>query len=152
MRACGCGCFWSGFIHEPHAVPMAMMKLPMFLLSIGSGSVVATGYCNDRSASCAAWAKDGECGGANAEYLSMLCPHSCGTCTLTCEDTDISCTAWAQKGLCKENAGYMLRACPTSCGLCTPTCKDTHDDCAGWTTSGACQESESPWPTPPLSL
>ena len=50
--------------------------------------VVGVGYCNDKSPSCGAWAKDGECSGSNSEYLSVLCPHSCATCTLTCEDSD----------------------------------------------------------------
>ena len=86
-------------------------------------------------------AQDGECSGANSEYLAVLCPHSCGTCTLTCEDTDVSCSAWAKNGDCTTNAGFMLKACPTSCGLCTPACKDVHEDCAGWTSAGACAEN-----------
>ena len=71
--------------------------------------VSATGYCNDRDKSCAAWAKDGECTGANAEHLAMLCPHSCGTCTITCEDTDVSCASWAKNGDCESNKGFMLK-------------------------------------------
>ena len=111
------------------------------VLGFATLGVVGVGYCNDKSVSCGAWAKDGECTGKNAEYLAILCPHSCATCQLTCEDTDVSCGAWAKQGDCKSNAGFMLKACPTSCGLCTPTCKDVHADCEGWTRSGACGDN-----------
>ena len=66
-------------------------------------AAAAVGYCNDKSTSCAHWAKEGECSGKNAEYLAVLCPHSCATCTHTCEDTDVSCGNWAKSGQCKDN-------------------------------------------------
>ena len=112
------------------------------------------GYCNDKSTSCAFWAKNGECTGDNAEHLSTLCPHSCATCTITCNDTETACGDWAKAGHCKSNPGFMLKACPTSCGLCTPTCHDVHDDCPGWTASGACGDNVralNPAPSPACS-
>jgi hypothetical protein len=109
----------------------------------------AVGYCNDKSTSCAGWAKTGECAGKNAEYLALLCPHSCSTCTHSCEDTDVSCGNWAKNGDCKSNRDFMIKACPTSCGLCTPTCKDAHEQCATWTSAGACAQQIQIRPVPP---
>jgi hypothetical protein len=122
---------------------MRLLRVTVALCSLAARASGSDGYCNDKSTSCAAWAKDGECSGKNAEYLSVLCPHSCGTCTLTCSDTDQSCANWAKQGDCQSNAGFMLKTCPTSCGLCTPTCKDVHEDCTGWTAAGACGDNVS---------
>merc|ERR1719198_735138 len=92
------------------------------------------GFCNDRDSSCANWAKNGECTGANAEHLATLCPHSCATCTLACEDKEVACKDWALKGECKKNPKSMFSLCPTSCGLCTPACKD-------WALKGECKKN-----------
>jgi hypothetical protein len=150
---------------------MMLARLTLLALAVVRGDKipeVAKGLCNDKSPSCAAWAKNGECTGEvylatphthppsmppvpivacsstlsqNAEYLLTLCAHSCGTCTMECEDTDVSCSNWAKNGDCSTNAGFMLKACPTSCGLCTPTCKDMEDDCESWRDSGACSDN-----------
>ena len=42
-----------------------MMRV-VFMLALAA-LVGGIGYCNDKSTSCAAWAKDGECSGANSE-------------------------------------------------------------------------------------
>ena len=142
---------------------MFSSHFPCLAVVLLTPTASAVGYCNDKSTSCGGWAKDGECQGNNAEcakahtrafaqpgsvcclracrYLSLLCPHSCGTCTHKCEDGDVSCGNWAKGGQCKSNAQFMNSKCPTSCGLCTPTCKDIHEDCMTWMHAGACGDN-----------
>lgn len=128
--------------HTPMA-PISGVAARLVALAALFIGVASEGFCNDKSTSCAYWAKNGECQGENAEHLSTLCPHSCGTCSILCNDTDVSCPSWAMAGNCKANPGFMLKACPTSCGLCTPKCVDSENDCPGWTTAGACSDNPS---------
>ena len=69
--------------------------------------VVEAGRCNDRSDSCANWARMGEC--SKNEGLAFTCPLSCRICTLECEETEPSCLAWAKDGECENNPGHMLK-------------------------------------------
>mmetsp|Transcript_39543 Transcript_39543/g.118118 ORF Transcript_39543/g.118118 Transcript_39543/m.118118 type:complete len:122 (-) Transcript_39543:72-437(-) len=43
-------------------------------------ATVIDGSCVDRNVDCERWAAAGECA-ANAGYMNISCPRSCGTCT-----------------------------------------------------------------------
>ena len=101
-----------------------------------SAGCVVVHSCNDKDISCASWVRDGLC--ETDEVVKDLCPHSCGTCTLTCEDSDVSCASWAKQGDCINNPDYVLKHCPVECGLCKAKCKDLHQDCHVWQAAGEC--------------
>ena len=102
------------------------------LLITLSGASAGIGFCNDKDASCATWAREGECEGDNSDHVKTICPHSCSVCSLICVDRDDSCSSWAKQGECKSSPDFMLKECPTSCGLCAPKCADVHTDCNHW--------------------
>merc|ERR1719240_1826772 len=109
-------------------------------LLLASASVALAGKCNDKSDSCAAWARAGEC--ATNEGLAAICPLSCGTCTLDCIEKDESCVAWAQAGECENNPIHMLKECPIACGICSATeCTDKKFQCDSWARANACNDN-----------
>ena len=120
-----------------HAPPLSAFVFAQ-LFALASAHI---GFCNDKEASCGAWARDGECSGDNAEHVKSVCPHSCAVCSLVCGDKEASCSEWAKQGQCKSNAGYMHQECPTSCGLCAPRCADIHADCNHWFKEGECTKN-----------
>ena len=98
------------------------------------------GYCNDRDASCANWARQGEC--AVNEGLAAKCPLSCGTCQVECEESNPSCVPWAQDGQCEQNPLHMYKECPISCGICAGLkCKDMKFQCPQWAENNACNDN-----------
>lgn len=101
----------------------------------------STAFCYDKHRDCANWAKEGECRGANENYMLSTCPLSCRICKKAkCDDTSPSCPKWAKAGFCETKARQTLTACPTSCGVCAVACKDKHEDCGAWAAEGECNE------------
>ena len=49
----------------------ALLRTSILLLTLLERTS-STGYCNDKSISCAAWAKDGECAGAFALNSTLV--------------------------------------------------------------------------------
>ena len=80
-------------------------------LAIAATLAVAAGETVD-AASCADWAKNGECI-RNPAYMWATCKAACAA--LTYLDTDASCAGWAESGECEKNARYMKQACCASC-------------------------------------
>ena len=54
-----------------------MMKTLLLLLAAPL-AVDAVGYCNDKTPSCAGWAKAGHC--EAGDHIKAMCPHSCAAC------------------------------------------------------------------------
>ena len=95
--------------------------------------------CLDSNANCKIWAENGECT-ANAAFMSMSCPLSCGTCSrsnvgsssstgdassssskssTSCTDrAGAGCAGWAASGECESNPAFMLNECASSCHAC----------------------------------
>lgn len=143
-----------------------MAGWPLLLLSVG-GAVADK--CVDRSKSCPAWAKAGECD-KNRLFMSDSCKLSCGLCP-GCTDSERSCPTWAKDGECEKNRKYMSESCRLSCGLCNAgsgvsaadglrrheacaatgdpecvaadrdltACTDERSECAYWAVDGQCE-------------
>ena len=80
-------------------------------LAIAATVAVAAGETVD-AASCADWAKNGECI-RNPAYMWATCKAACAA--LTYLDTDASCAGWAESGECEKNAAFMIDHCNKSC-------------------------------------
>ena len=111
------------------------------------------GLCNDDNPACGYWAKNGECDGANKEFMQKTCPHSCGMCHLLCRDVEDSCATWAKDGHCESNPGFMFKSCPTACGVCHPKCydKEPDDKCGDWARAGECTKNPAILSSCPIS-
>ena len=108
------------------------------VLSLLVGGVAGWGYCSDNDASCASWAKSGEC---EKSFIKTLCPHSCRACTHVCRDLQTDCPQWAEKGECESNSEFMLGQCPVSCGICKTRCYDKDPQCLSWARGGECAKN-----------
>lgn len=98
------------------------------------------GFCNDMDASCANWAKQGQC--EVGDHVLELCPHSCSACPHTCRDVHTMCPAWADAGECKRNVKYMYKDCSASCGICKTRCYDKEVACSDWARKGECDRNQ----------
>ena len=74
--------------------------------------------CKDEHASCANWAKYGECD-KNPSFMHATCLASCYMCeSLGCHDSHDECSEWAIAGECTKNDDFMASDCTFSCGFC----------------------------------
>ena len=126
-----------------------MARLSVIALVALLPSAMAWGYCNDNDASCANWAKAGEC--EKAPHIKNLCPHSCGSCDHLCKDLDENCLGWADGGQCEDNPDFMFKNCPVTCGVCRVKCYDEDQACGAWAREGECQKNPSLLSTCPVS-
>ena len=83
--------------------------------------------CKDEHASCANWAKYGECD-KNPSFMHATCLASCYMCeSLGCHDSHDECSEWAIAGECTKNDAFMASDCTFSCGFCgvsyAPQCR-----------------------------
>ena len=100
------------------AIMAAQLFYTAVVLLFYADTAAGWGLCNDDNPACGYWAKNGECDGANKEFMQKTCPHSCGMCHLLCADVEDSCATWAKDGHCESNPGFMFKSCPTACGVC----------------------------------
>ncbi|CAL4090793.1 unnamed protein product, partial [Meganyctiphanes norvegica] len=113
-------------------------------------------WCLDKHpGKCPTWAVRGDCR-SNADYMTYVCPKSCGVCmqtlysketeeTFKCADHHESCGSWAYLGECWRNPNYMNTYCPDTCNTCHPhhgfednICADHHYSCSEWAEHGEC--------------